>query len=613
MNKTRILSSLLPAFTVLTCVAQTEVITVTGSRLSDAAVSAQSVLTAEQIQQINPISTTQLLNAIPHLSLKENANGAGQSFVSIRGGESNFTLVMIDNVVVNDPTNSRGGGFDFNQINVAAIERIEVHRGSPSAIYGSDALSGVIHIITKTDSNTSVSLAAGSEDYRSGALTLTTNSDSGLSGLLSLSQSQRDASQFENYDNTQALIKVRFNDEQQSHQLMLNYSSKDSDSLAEDSGGVDFASPMLAEVRENQQLIAALQSKVLLTNDYLESLNVNVSWSEHTQDANHPGILPQLPQGVPASEIESQYEEKNIDVHVTGQFQAVQWAAGASAEDKTGTNTGFLNFGFELPVNYRLEQTDYSAFIETNVAVDQLKINLGARFENPENFASDTAVRLAASYQINQLTLFSSYSESFKLPSFFALAHPLVGNENLLPEEADSVELGIKFTPTNSVTGELVWYANDFTNLVDFDPELFTSVNRSQVKTQGVELTSSYQHDWLNLQVYLGYLDVDVVNENTQLRRRPDWSGGVNASVTLDDVTTSLILDTQAEFYDSSVPTGLRTLGGYTTIDINSLWQVNDNVSLTFTIDNLLDKSYQESIGFYGAERQLRVGITWQI
>lgn len=613
VKKTLLLTALLPVFTVFTSYAQTEVITVTGSRLVNSAINAQSVLTAKQIQQINPISTTQLLNAIPHLSIQENANGAGQSFVSIRGGESNFTLVMIDNVVVNDPTNSRGGGFDFNQINVAAIERIEVHRGAPSAIYGSDALSGVIHIITKSEAPTSLALAAGNDDYQSAALTLSTKNEKGFSGLFSLSTSKRDASRFESYDNNQALANISFSNDQYSHQLLLSYSSKDSESLAEDSGGEKFASPMLAESRDNEQSIASLQSTLFIASDYIDSINANLSWTEHVEDANHPGIYPQLPYGVPASEIESEYEETSLTLHLTGNYRLINWAVGTSAEDKIGKNTGFLNYGFELPVDYKLEQTDYSAFAEANITLEQLAINLGLRFEDPESFDSDTAARLAASYNLSGLNIFASYNESYKLPSFFALAHPLIGNKNLAPEEAKSIEVGLSYSPSPSIHSELVWYSNDFTNLVDFDPELFTSVNRSEVTTEGVELTISYQYEWLNIQLDLGYLDYEVVQENTELRRRPEWTGGINASAVFGDITTTIIIDTQSDFFDSSVPSGLQTLGGYTTFDINSQWQMNETVSLTFAIDNLLDKSYQESIGFYGIERQFRIGINWQI
>ncbi|MFT5677273.1 MAG: vitamin B12 transporter, partial [Paraglaciecola sp.] len=98
----------------------TEIITVSGSRIDDGILAGQASLSRQQIDQIKPTSTLQLLRHLPNVQISQNGDAGGHSFVSIRGGESNFTLVLIDGVVVNDPTNSRGGGFDFSLINVAA-------------------------------------------------------------------------------------------------------------------------------------------------------------------------------------------------------------------------------------------------------------------------------------------------------------------------------------------------------------------------------------------------------------------------------------------------------------------------------------------------------------
>ena len=101
-----------------------EHITVTGTRLLDTAIGDVSVLSRQDIDRINPTTTTDLLRYLPNVLVSQSGSASGQSYVSVRGGEENATLVLIDGVVVNDPTNSRGGGFDFNQIDPAAILKL---------------------------------------------------------------------------------------------------------------------------------------------------------------------------------------------------------------------------------------------------------------------------------------------------------------------------------------------------------------------------------------------------------------------------------------------------------------------------------------------------------
>ena len=104
--------------------------------------SSVSVLDTEQILALNKTTVADLLKTLPGLLVEKQGGPGGLTAVSIRGGESNFTLVLIDGVAVNDPTNFRGGGFDFANLNPNMVDRIEVVRGAQSAIYGSDALVG---------------------------------------------------------------------------------------------------------------------------------------------------------------------------------------------------------------------------------------------------------------------------------------------------------------------------------------------------------------------------------------------------------------------------------------------------------------------------------------
>ena len=98
----------------------------------------------------------------------------GTGSLYVRGADPNYTLVLVDGVRVNDPTNARGGSFDFSTLDVADVERVEIARGPYSAVYGGDALAGVVNIVTRQAprENTTASLdaMAGAYDTRELAL-----------------------------------------------------------------------------------------------------------------------------------------------------------------------------------------------------------------------------------------------------------------------------------------------------------------------------------------------------------------------------------------------------------------------------------------------------------
>ena len=105
-----------------------------------------TIISREQIAAQQATSVTELLRQVPGVHIDQAGARGGISSVYVRGSDPNFTVVLIDGVKVNDPTNSRGGSFDFSTLSTDNIERIEIVRGPLSAVYGSGALSGVINI-----------------------------------------------------------------------------------------------------------------------------------------------------------------------------------------------------------------------------------------------------------------------------------------------------------------------------------------------------------------------------------------------------------------------------------------------------------------------------------
>src|SRR5262245_7870118 len=111
-----------------------------------------TVISRTEIEAKQPISVTELLRSVPGLHIDQNGGRGGVASVYTRGADPNFTLVLIDGIQMNDPLNSRGGSFNFSDLDIAGIERIEIVRGPLASVYGSSAMGGVINILTRRGS-----------------------------------------------------------------------------------------------------------------------------------------------------------------------------------------------------------------------------------------------------------------------------------------------------------------------------------------------------------------------------------------------------------------------------------------------------------------------------
>ncbi|MES1263454.1 MAG: TonB-dependent receptor plug domain-containing protein, partial [Peristeroidobacter soli] len=130
---------------------QPEII-VTGSRVAtteDNIAANVTVLDREDFDVEKPVKLADVLKRVSGVHIDSVGGRGGTGSLYMRGADPNYTLVLVDGVRVNDPTNARGGSFDFSALDVADIERVEIARGPYSAVYGGDALAGVINIVTR--------------------------------------------------------------------------------------------------------------------------------------------------------------------------------------------------------------------------------------------------------------------------------------------------------------------------------------------------------------------------------------------------------------------------------------------------------------------------------
>lgn len=588
-----------------------DTIVVTGSRTEPAAAGI-TVLDEDDIERNQPATALEPLDLIA--GVRAFSKG-GLSYLSLRGGDPNFTLVLLDGVRVNDPTNSRGGAFDFEQIDPFALERIELARSALSAVHGADALSGVVHLRLRSPQPGESFASARTMADTGGAAGLNATAAHGWSdgGLLASASWFDSGDLFEGVDlrRWQGFARVK----QQLHGVGLSalglHGEGQRRAFPEDSGG-----PRLAVVRERERRDTSLSlASVELTRtaDARVLPRLALNWSRQSSDADTPPIAPGVLPGVPQIVADSRFDriEAVADVRLRP-AQTLTIAAGVSWIHEKGESEGFIDVGFPLPADFSIERTVRSLFGEATFTLGPANLTGGFRFDDPSSAADALTGRVGVRLALGRATVaFADYSEGYKLPSLFALAYPVIANPDLEPERGRTLSLGLE-RRIGSGQLRLALFESRFGNLIDFDVERFTNVNRANVRSRGVEIEGTVPLSRrLGAKAALTYMDVDNDPGAPPLRSRPEWQGaGVLDWSASDRLNVSFTGRFNSRFYDSSIPTGLIVQPGHVELDVTAKYGLSRALTLWLTGRNLTSESYSDSLGFPAPERTLRLGIS---
>jgi vitamin B12 transporter len=570
-----------------------------------------TVISREQITAQQTASVTEILRQVPGLHIDQPGARGSVSSVYVRGADPNFTVVLIDGVKVNDPTNSRGGSFDFSTLSTDNIDRIEIVRGPLSAIYGSDALSGAINIITRRDApqpGGSLEVSGGRFGYYraigegAGALG---PMDYAVSGSYLDNGAPIEGSEFAG-SAFHANVGFLLSDHMELRSV-LRYTRHHAESFPDDSGGPTFA--VLRDVDKRDMEDLTLGFTFTHTPVSWWEYNLQITLYDRQERFTSPGVAPGVrdPFGIPPNAAANDFRRYEITLrHIFSVARGVQFAVGAQWQSEQGDSNGHLLVqGFAVPTSFALSRDIWAPFFEVQLApLSGLQVQGSVRFDLPEGFATEVSPRVGIAYTIEALgtTLRANWGEGFKLPSFFALGHPIVGNPGLLPETSRSVDAGISQALWGKrVTVSATYFHNEFTNGIDFDegpPPML--VNRSKITTEGVEISLRVQ-PWpaLSATAHATYVHTDIQGTTEQLRNRPAWRGGFTVQWNpVPQLNLSLHTLVVGEVLDSSIPTGDQRLDTYARVDLAATWTLHKHWKFFLGVDNLFDASYEEVVGF---------------
>ncbi len=560
-----------------------------------------------------------LLHAVPGLVVDQPGGPGGRSTLYLRGGEENHTAVFLDGIPLNDPTNNRGGAVDLSTLEPALLRSAAVVSGAASVRHGPDILAGVVHLGGQSipTNETGLLVEAGGADLRRAVVSAgrvlgggVPSINLGLAGTDdgSLAAGSRAERRFARGAFATKLGSTNL-------QVALWHLRHEADSFPDESGGIEYAVLRDLEHRENRQTAASVR---------LDGAAGAGRWTASADAAQFeatvrsPGVLPpaDIPyDAVPPSTDDTRLRRSRAALGYEHDLSGWNTAVGIDAQREQGRSNGSLDYGaMVLPTAYAKDRDRLGAYAETSGEIlPAVTFVGGARVDHYDTGTTRGTYRAGLFGPIGSTTQWRvNAGTSFKPASFYALANPLVGDPELKPERARSLDAGLRqLFAEGRLLVDLTGFASRIRDGVDYDPILGRLVNRSGIQSRGVEIASTWRPcGTLTVAGALTYTDGYATPGRERLRCRPEWRGGFSAIWTpLSAFTLEVRLTASSDLPDSAKPTGARMVGGWARTDLSARWSVNKHCTATAALDNVLDRHYAEAIGFTAPGRRVRCGL----
>ncbi|MDH3420240.1 MAG: TonB-dependent receptor [Gammaproteobacteria bacterium] len=573
-------------------------------------------VSSTDLTTVNPVDPEHLFQMLSGFSVSRPGGPGGVSEVFLRGAESNFTAVHVDGVRLNNPSNTRGGSFDFSSLGIFDIGRVDVSAGAMSAVYGADAMAGVVLIRSAwaEPGSPSAFLEAGSVDnWRVGAQAsfgLGNDMEWGVRASSTDGGNEIDGSSLR-LDSLGTRLVGSFSDGD-SWEVNLRQVTRDRASFPEVSGGPELAVNRALETADGDSLTLAAEGRWTVTDDW--NSDVYLNFSRITDDSLVPAVAPGLLDGQPAFSTITNYERSQfLWVNRLDLDTDLSLVTGVDLVSEDGSDDGAVDLGFALaPNSYELDRSTTSAFAELGKRWNEkLTTAVAARWDHTGDdgrFSGKFGVSRTVSDSGSRV--WARLANGFKLPSFFALGNPLFGNPDLVAEKVRSAEVGYthELTDTNRII--VSTFKSRYDNLVDFDFESFTNVNRGRIDVSGVEIRGNFQVT-PTLRLFVDATLADISSSSGPLRRRPERTGGVRVNWTISEQWN---LNVTARYAGSrlitSIPTGDVDASGFTLVGATARYERLPNQSFWLAIDNAFDEDYQDAPGFPSPGARVRFGAS---
>ncbi len=593
------------------------------ARSVDAATASVQVVSADEIERMAASDAADVLRLVPGMFVLGNDSSAAVAGASVRGGDANFTLVLIDGVPMADSTDQYGGAFPLGGVAASEIERLEVVRGPLSSFYGSSSLAGAVQLITASPRGEAPFLGwsaeTGEDDRLSGRLSW---GRAGASSTGSINAAFREEEGLVGDDAfAQQTVSARWSrgmGPASAIRLAARLADWETADYGDGSGGPVFGSGELRS-SDHRDVGFAATFEFGAAGAWRHVLRSTLY--EHDLDRDSPAIAPVSP---PIAESTRFSDLRVAWTAVRAAAEASrEWSVGVEGLAEEGRNRSLLlfpgAFGGPFAGDYLIERQRTGAFAEWRYRRGGLVAEVGARVDRFEGRGEELSPRVGLRWSepSGRWSLRASAGEAFKLPSLYGLATPraIGGNPALAPETSRGVDAGVEYSAAGGAgRAGLTLFSNRFENLIDFDFETFQIVNRRRAEIEGAEAFLRFEPGpRVGVDLQLTVQTTEDLATGRSLRRRPDVYGGVGVRI---DLSEAVLLGLEARhvgsYLDEQVPAPLRTfVAARELVGVTLSWRTAERWRLSLRAENALDEAYETQVGFPGPERSVRLGVRY--
>ncbi|MDR2876570.1 MAG: TonB-dependent receptor [Chromatiales bacterium] len=545
------------------------------------------VITREQIERQQGMDIADLLRFHAGFDIGRNGGPGQATSLFLRGTDSNHVLVMIDGVRINPGTI---GGAALHNLQPELIERIEVVKGPRSALYGSDAIGGVINIITRRATQgdeVDISAAGGSFDTTRFTAGARHASDSGMRFGVDVSSY-----------NTDGFAPSTSSDVKRGHDnLGVNAHVGQRFSLFDvelthfqAQGNTEYLDFFLAPLDQDfLNSVTALRFEATPSANWRTRLKLSQMKDEIDQN-----------QSEDFAHTDRRTIDWQNDVHL-GSAQLLTAGLEFSREQTSAASFGTV---FDEDRDIR------AAYLQDAIEYGAHRAVLATRYTDYDGFGEQLTWGVDYGYWLTEATRFTAaVGTAFRAPDQtdrFGFG----GDPNLKPEKARNVELGMlhRFSPAQRVT--LQAFQNDLDQLIEFDFSAGGMINIAQARIRGVELSYEYAAGPWYFLTQATMQDPVSRDSGNQLPRRTKRSVTASLDYTLKRWQLGSDMLLAAERRDSDFSDA--TLPGYGIVNLHAALALGNGWSLRARVENLFDKEYELAAGFRTAERSYLLQLGWR-
>ncbi len=578
------------------------------------------VVTAAQIRERQALWLAPLLATLPGMALAQLGPEGGVTSLFLDGGNSNFTKVLIDGTPVNEP----GGAVDFSNYTLANVAKIETVHGASSALFGSDAMSGVVQIFTDRGSTRTPRLVLESEGGNYG----TWHAASQFSGFIGRFDYSAGGDWF---DTNGQGPNNRFRDNSLSGNFGWHFSPDDSLRLALRTSASDAGEPgqtLLLPPDPNQH-------------DGLRNFSANLGWDFESGEHWHhhfdgsESYLRQIFADLPFFVVRNEYNRAGFGEQSSYLFRQGALTAGYNYEVENGFFSGT-----------HARRNNQAGYLEARYqAAPRLVLTAGGRADANASFGTRVVPRLGASFLARNsgnlwgaTRLYASYGLGIKEPSFlqsFSQDPCFPGNPALRPERSRTVHAGLdQQLARGRMRLGIDGFSDRYTDIVSFAPGPITSAcsfgtgtffNTDAARAYGSNVTLEAQAArWLRFDANYSYDNSRVLRApfpsdpalapGNRLFLRPLNSGSFVVNAVVKRMDWNLLGTYVGRRTDSDfLGLGLTSVPSYLRFDLGTSFRLGRGLASFARVENLLDRKYQIVLGYPALRMTYRAGLRYTL